>query len=82
MSAAFVTHWVANWVIGQSFLGAVDRLGLAAVYLLFGAVVRGERGGGARCRSRPARPRKRPKHICPCAPASFPFHRALLTSQP
>ena len=66
MSAAFVTHWVANWVIGQSFLGAVDRLGLAAVYLLFGAVVRGAaRRGAARCSAaeREGRCGSRPLHI-------------------
>lgn len=36
MSAAMVTHWIANVVVGQTFMGAVDQYGLAAVYGFFG----------------------------------------------
>ncbi len=38
VSAAFVSHWVCNMAIGQTFLGAVAAYGLATVYAGFGAV--------------------------------------------
>lgn len=38
VSAAFVSHWVCNMAIGQTFLAAVAAYGLATVYAGFGAV--------------------------------------------
>lgn len=38
VSAAFVTHWVCNWIIGQTFLAGVERYGISAAYAAFGAV--------------------------------------------
>jgi len=37
VSAAMVTHWVANVLVGQNFLPCVDRFGVGAVYAFFGA---------------------------------------------
>ncbi|KAG2436948.1 hypothetical protein HXX76_006464 [Chlamydomonas incerta] len=36
VSAAFVSHWVCNVAVGQSFLAAVQSYGLAPVYTFFG----------------------------------------------
>ncbi|KAG2498051.1 hypothetical protein HYH03_003812 [Edaphochlamys debaryana] len=38
VSAAFVSHWVCNVVVGQTFMGAVQSYGLAPVYAFFGTV--------------------------------------------
>lgn len=38
MSAALFTHWVCNFTIGATFLKAVNSLGLAGTYSIFGAV--------------------------------------------
>ena len=38
MSLAMVSHWVCNFLVGQAFLGAVARFGIAAVYVFFAAV--------------------------------------------
>jgi hypothetical protein len=38
VSAAFVSHWACNMLIGQSFLSAVEHCGLASVYAGFGAM--------------------------------------------
>jgi sugar porter (SP) family MFS transporter len=37
VSAAMVTHWVANVLVGQNFLPCVDRFGVGSVYAGFGA---------------------------------------------
>lgn len=37
-SAAFVSHWVCNVAVGQTFLGAVSAYGLSSVYSAFGLV--------------------------------------------
>jgi sugar porter (SP) family MFS transporter len=37
VSAAMVTHWVANVLVGQNFLPCVDKFGVGAVYAGFGA---------------------------------------------
>lgn len=37
-SAAFVSHWICNVAVGQSFLGAVSAFGLHSVYSGFGLV--------------------------------------------
>ncbi|EFJ48518.1 hypothetical protein VOLCADRAFT_104700 [Volvox carteri f. nagariensis] len=36
VSAAFVSHWVCNVVVGQTFMSAVQSYGLAPVYTFFG----------------------------------------------
>lgn len=36
VSAAMVTHWVCNVLIGQNFIAAVDSYGISAVYAAFG----------------------------------------------
>ncbi|KXZ57026.1 hypothetical protein GPECTOR_1g927 [Gonium pectorale] len=36
VSAAFVSHWVCNVVVGQTFMAAVQSYGLAPVYTFFG----------------------------------------------
>jgi len=38
MSLCLLTHWVANFCIGQFFLVAVESVGLPSVYLFFAAV--------------------------------------------
>ncbi len=38
VAAAFVSHWVCNVVVGQTFMIGVRNLGLPAVYATFGAV--------------------------------------------
>jgi hypothetical protein len=38
MSACFVTHWVFNFVIGQTFLPVVQAVGGPAVFLGFAAM--------------------------------------------
>ena len=38
MSLALAAHWVCNFGIGQLFLPAVAKFGLAGVYLFFAAV--------------------------------------------
>ena len=38
VSLALAAHWVFNFGIGQLFLPAVSKFGLAGVYLFFGAV--------------------------------------------
>ena len=38
MAAAMLTHWVFNLLVGQSFLAAVNSVGVAGVYLFFGLV--------------------------------------------
>lgn len=54
MSAAFVSHWVCNVAVGQSFMSAVQLYGLAPVYTFFGVMalagsvyVTSQVGGGA-----------------------------------
>jgi sugar porter (SP) family MFS transporter len=37
VSAAMVTHWVANVLVGQNFLPCVDKFGVGTVYAGFGA---------------------------------------------
>lgn len=37
VSAAILTHWIANVAVGQGFLPAVQAFGLGSVYLGFGA---------------------------------------------
>jgi hypothetical protein len=38
VSAAFVSHWVCNVMVGQTFMIGVQAYGLPAVYAFFGAV--------------------------------------------
>lgn len=38
VAAAMLTHWVFNLLVGQSFLAAVNTVGVAGVYLVFGLV--------------------------------------------
>ncbi|GLC50831.1 hypothetical protein PLESTB_000436800 [Pleodorina starrii] len=38
VSAAFVSHWICNVVVGQTFMSAVQTYGLAPVYTFFGIV--------------------------------------------
>ncbi|PNH04298.1 Plastidic glucose transporter 4 [Tetrabaena socialis] len=41
VAAAFVSHWICNVVVGQSFIGAVQSYGLAPVYTFFGLMALG-----------------------------------------
>jgi len=38
VAIAFVAHWVANVMLGQTFMAAVDAVGLSGVYAFFGSV--------------------------------------------
>lgn len=33
-----MTHWLCNWVIGQTFLTGVASFGISTIYLMFGVV--------------------------------------------
>ena len=38
VSAAMATHWVCNFIVGQTFLPAVSAVGVSGAYLFFAAV--------------------------------------------
>lgn len=38
VAAAFVSHWICNVAVGQTFMLGVQQFGLPTVYAFFGAV--------------------------------------------